>query len=69
MVVEDLKNKGYDDGQFCLSLKFKDVLPGNLLLVMLIIKQKTLQIDEFLNISVHNLELSKAEKEADKLGD
>ena len=68
IVVEDLKNKGYDDGQFCLSLKFKEVLPRNLLLVMLIIKQKSLQIDEFLNCSVHNLELSKADKEADKLG-
>ena len=67
LVVANLKQLGHESGQFTLDLRFKELLTKNLLIVMILIHQKTLQMDEYCNVTVHNLEMAKADRELKKL--
>ena len=67
LIVANLKQLGHESGQFTLDMRFKNLLQKNLLIVMIMIHQKTLQMDEYCNVSIHNLEMAKADRELKKL--
>lgn len=67
LIVANLKQLGHESGQFTLDMRFKNLLPKNLLIVMIMIHQKTMQMDEYCNVSIHNLEMAKADRELKKL--
>ena len=67
IITENLKAKKYQNGQFTLNIKFADNLSDNMLLVMMVNRQKALQFDEWYNISIHNLENQKADAQLQKL--
>ena len=67
IITENLKAKKYQNGQFTLNIKFADNLSSNMLLVMMVNRQKALQFDEWYNISIHNLDNQKADAQLQKL--
>ena len=67
LITENLKAKKYQSGQFTLNLKFQNTLSENMLLVMLNVRQKALQFDQWHNLTVHNLENKKADQQLQKL--
>lgn len=67
LIVSNLKQLGHETGQFTLDLRFKNLLIQNVLIVMIQIHQKTLQMDDYCNVTIHNLEMAKADRELKKL--
>ena len=67
IITENLKAKKYENGQFTLNIKFADNLVENMLLVMMVSRQKALQFDQWYNISIHNLANNKADAQLQKL--
>jgi len=67
LITENLKAKKYQSGQFTLNLKFDRTLSANMLLIMMVVRQKALQFDEWHNLTVHNLENKKADIQLQKL--
>ena len=67
VITENLKAKKYENGQFTLNIKFGDNLVENMLLVMMVSRQKALQFDQWYNISIHNLANNKADAQLQKL--
>ena len=67
LIAENLKAKKLQSGQFTLDIKFANNLNNNMLLVMMVARQKALQFDEWLNISIHNLENKKADQQLERL--
>ena len=67
LIVANLKQLGHESGQFTLDMRFKNLLRKNLLIVMIMIHQKSLQMDDYCNVTIHNLEMSKADRELQKL--
>lgn len=67
LITENLKAKKYQSGQFTLNLKFQNNLSHNMLLVMMVVRSKALQFDEWHNLTVHNLENKKADQQLQRL--
>ena len=61
-IVENLKRKNVFRGQLTLNLRFRNVLPDKLYLVMMPIYQKQINFDEHLNVTVSDMDAEEAEK-------
>ena len=68
IITENLKAKKFENGQFTLNIKFGQTLDNNLLLIMMLNRQKALQFDEWFNVSIHNIEYKKADAQLERLG-
>ena len=67
LICYNLKEKGYTDGQFTVSLKMKKLLEQNYLLIIMIVRQKALEMDSYYNVNIANVTSKRAEKESEKL--
>ena len=67
LITENLKAKKFQNGQFTVHIKFANNLSDNMLLVMMVSRQKALNFDEWYNISIHNLENKKADQQLERL--
>ena len=67
LITENLKAKKFQNGQFTLHIKFASSLTSNMLLVMMNVRQKALNFDQWYNVNVHTLENKKADAQLEKL--
>ena len=67
LITENLKAKKFQNGQFTLHIKFGSNLTSNMLLVMMNVRQKALNFDQWYNVNVHTLENKKADAQLEKL--
>lgn len=62
-----MKEKGFKEGQLTVGLKMKQLLEQNYLLIILIVRQKALEMDSYYNVNIANLTSKRADKETEKL--
>ena len=67
LITENLKARKYQNGQFTLNIKFANNLSDNMLLVMMFVRQKALNFDQWYNVNVHTLENKKADAQLERL--
>ena len=67
LICYNLKEKGFNEGQLTVSIKMKQLLEENYLLIILIRRQKALEMDSYYNVNIANLTSKRADKETEKL--
>ena len=67
IITENLKAKKFQQGQFTLHIRFDNNLSDNMLLIMMVVRQRALQFDEWHNVSIHTLENKKADQQLERL--
>lgn len=67
LMCYNLKEKGFVEGQLTVNIIMKELLSENHLLIILIKRQKALEMDSYYNVNIANLTSKRAEKETEKL--